>query len=116
MTDEDTDYIYAIGHPHGYVKIGRSKDPQHRLKNHQTSTPYELWIIVQIPVTDGEKIERELHEEFSNRHVRGEWFELLDEDYDLLVDMAKMIDSERQFNSVEEYRKQQAKHRAVLLG
>lgn len=109
-------YVYAIGHPHGYVKIGRSKDPQARLKDHQTSNPYELWIIAQIPVNNSETVETELHERFDEKRVRGEWFELEHDDYDVITDLMQMYDSNQTFESLESYRtyRRQAQEGAIL--
>jgi len=116
MTDEqEKEYVYAIAHPHDFVKIGHSKDPQQRLKDHQTSSPYELWIVVQIPVPDGPNAEQALHEHFSDQRVRGEWFELDYEDYDMLADLVKMASSNHEFKGVEAFREWQARKREALL-
>ena len=115
MTDEKQEYVYAIGHPHGYVKIGRSTDPKKRLQSHQISCPYELWVIVQLPVEDSRAIESELHEEFEDTHVRGEWFELGYDDYDMLVDMIRMLDSNIRFEDLAEFRKFRARQRKAVF-
>ena len=55
-----------------YIKIGQSSDLDgafERLKSCQTGNPRELSIV---GVTN--LLEKELHERFSNDHVRGEWF------------------------------------------
>jgi len=101
MSDE---YVYAIGHPHGYVKIGRSNDPQSRLKKHQTSSPYELWIVAQLPVNDSATVEAELHDYFNDKQVRGEWFELDYDDYDAITELMRMMDSGQDFKSLDEFR------------
>lgn len=115
MTDE-TEYVYAIGHPHGYVKIGRSSDPERRLSNHQTSSPYELWLIVQFPVEDSRAVEAELHDWFSEKHVRGEWYNLSNDDYDLLSDLVKMSMSNREFGSIDDYRKWERRKQEAIFG
>jgi hypothetical protein len=115
MTDETQEYVYAIGHPHEFVKIGRSKNPTQRLKSHQTSCPYNLYLVTAVPVDDSDEVEKRLHERWSDKQVRGEWFDIDPEDYDVFVDMAKMEASNFDFESVEEFRKyQQEKTMAVL--
>lgn len=116
MTDDNQEYVYAIGHPHGYVKIGRSANPMKRLNNHQTSTPYELWLIVSLPVDDSRAVENELHEHFSEKLVRGEWFELDYDDYDMLADLMKMAGSKEEFEGVGDYRKYQRRKREAIFG
>lgn len=113
MSDE---YVYAIGHPHGYVKIGRSTDPQSRLKRHQTGCPYELWIIAQLPVNDSQTVESDLHTYFEDKRTRGEWFELDYDDYDAITELMRMMDSNRDYKSLEEFRNYRQRVRRQVLG
>jgi len=113
---EEQEYVYAIAHPHGYIKIGRSNDPQKRLQAHQTSTPYDLWLLASLPVEDSQEIESELHELFEEKQVSGEWFELNYDDYDDIVDMMKMSCSTREFESVENFREWQEEKNRRLFG
>lgn len=112
---DDRKYVYGIAHPHGYVKIGYSKDPCERLKDHQVSTPYELWILIQLPVEDAEAVERQLHELLGDKNTRGEWFELGYRDYDMLADMMKMAASSYEFESVDDFRQWQARKQEAVL-
>jgi hypothetical protein len=57
------------------VKIGRSKDPEERLKTLQTASPEILRLV---GTMDGD-FEAELHEKFAAYRVRGEWFILCGE-------------------------------------
>jgi uncharacterized protein YeeX (DUF496 family) len=59
------------------VKIGRSKNPEKRLKQLSTGSPYKLEIIKKI--RGNENLEREIHDKFSHLRMNGEWFELTDE-------------------------------------
>lgn len=115
MSESETRYVYAIAHPHGYVKIGYSNDPQKRLKSHQTSCPYKLWILAQLPVEDPETVEEELHDRFSDAHERGEWFDLGYDDYDVLVDMMRMAASQYDFESVDDFQAWQDRKREAML-
>ena len=55
----------------GPIKIGKSKDPEARLKELQTASDEELHLLA---VVSGD-IEKQLHEHFKNFRIRGEWFE-----------------------------------------
>lgn len=112
---EDQEHVYAIAHEHGFVKIGRSKNPQQRLSNHQTSCPYNLWLLASLPVSDSRAVETDLHEMLDEKQVRGEWFELEYDDYDDIVDMMKMAASSTEFESVEGFREWQARKNRRLF-
>jgi hypothetical protein len=64
--------IQAIGTAR--VKLGYSIEPEKRLRELQTGSPYELALLSKWrarPAT-----ERRLHREFAEYRVKGEWFEL----------------------------------------
>ena len=63
--------IYAKGTE--YCKIGYSKNPKARLAALQTGMPYQL--VMDCIIEGGHKLERELHQRFSEYQVRGEWFQ-----------------------------------------
>lgn len=115
MTEQEQEYVYAIAHPHGYVKIGHSKNPQERLRSHQISTPYELWVLVQLPVDDARSVEEELHDYFSDKNERGEWFNLDYKDYDLLSDLMRMAASDHEFETIDDYRAWQDRKQEAML-
>lgn len=58
-------------------KIGRSKTPGKRERTLQSEVP-ETALRFSIPAEEAH--EKELHERFSHRRIRGEWFELTEED------------------------------------
>ena len=84
-------YVYAIEHPGGYVKLGHSECPESRLSQHQTGTPHELRLIGKVPVYDPAAVESSLHDVFSDRHVRGEWYEFDSGEYYQIFDWAKSL-------------------------
>lgn len=116
MPENDQEYVYAIGHPHGYVKIGRSKDPERRLKHHQTSSPYDLWLIMRLPVANSVDVESKLQNYLSSRHVRGEWYELDYKDYDDLVELMRIGRSRTPIDSIDDLDEHRAKIEVALLG
>lgn len=61
----------------GFIKIGRSKDPERRLSQLSTGNPSELVILGKI--SGGLELEAELHKIFTHLRKRGEWFKVSDE-------------------------------------
>jgi hypothetical protein len=59
----------------GFIKIGKSKKPQHREKTLQSEKP-----TIKILFIIDKDIEKELHDEYSCNRVRGEWFNLTNRD------------------------------------
>ena len=67
------DYLYFIQSDFtGMIKIGRSKDPQKRLKQLQTGNPNKLKLIAEFK-GEGWK-EKILHERLEKYRLEGEWF------------------------------------------
>lgn len=72
-------YVYfmkAVGQA-GPIKIGHSTFPPARLAVYQTWNPVDLEIVSQFsgPLS----LEKAIHERFARWHIRGEWFEAVDE-------------------------------------
>jgi len=63
-----------IDHNTGFYKIGKSKNPCFREKTLQSEKPtIEMILII------NQDIEKELHQKYSDKRVRGEWFQLDDQ-------------------------------------
>jgi hypothetical protein len=80
-------HLYLIqSHTTGAVKIGRSRDPERRLKQLQTGSPYKLRII--LVLKDQGHLEGMLHERLRRGRTRGgeEWFA-----YDSLPELPEWI-------------------------
>lgn len=59
------------------VKIGYAAEPEKRIPSLRTGNPNE---IVVLGLMDGDyDTERELHERFAHRRIRGEWFDIGDD-------------------------------------
>lgn len=56
----------------GAIKVGRSGNPDKRLKSLQTGSPYPLRIILVLDRRGWQ--EKALHERLSRFHTKGEWF------------------------------------------
>jgi len=68
------DHLYLIqSDKTGMIKIGRSKNPQRRLKTLQTGNPNQLRLIY---VYEGKGyLESSVHEELDRWRRKGEWFD-----------------------------------------
>lgn len=70
-------YIYLIQSlENSYYKIGVSKHPQVRLKQHQTGNPSATKLIEVYETNYAYRIEKALHRRFSHVRKEGEWFDL----------------------------------------
>lgn len=70
------EFIYiAIDEKHGFVKIGRSKNPKARFISIKTSNPFvKKMLIHELPFW----CEQVLHDFFSSRKIENEWFDFND--------------------------------------
>lgn len=65
---------------YGLYKIGLSKDVRARIKTLGVALPFEIEPIHTIKTDDMVTLEKELHAQFNEKRVRGEWFALTPED------------------------------------
>jgi len=95
--------LYVARHEHGYVKIGKSDNPIHRIKKLQTGCPYEINLYTTITVEgDWHVVEAALHDAYVDRRLRGEWFDIPDHEVRNLVEITR-LDPEI-VNSLDEFR------------
>lgn len=80
MTYTGKKQVYVIQHELGPVKIGIADDPEQRLGELQVGSPFELRLRQTKTPRDAEKVERYLHQRFKKYHMRGEWFDIPQED------------------------------------
>ena len=71
MRDKDDLYIIQSDKT-GMIKIGRSKDPEKRLKQLQTGNPNKLKLIACFK-NEGWR-EKQIHESLRAYRLKGEWF------------------------------------------
>lgn len=74
-----------------FYKIGMSETFSSRFSAHQCASPFQICVACAYFVGNMRMEERELHREFSSRHVRGEWFRLSDSDIESIAMRAKLI-------------------------
>jgi hypothetical protein len=69
-----TGYVYLIKSASGYWKIGRTVNPDDRIKTFSVKLPFEVEYEHLIPCGDHVKAEAELHKRFASKRSNGEWF------------------------------------------
>lgn len=84
--------LYLVESEEGLVKIGYSEDPERRIYSlpHGDSSSLELKVSVELP--RAEAAEKQLHREFTELNVHGEWFELGEETTEKLVERLEGLD------------------------
>lgn len=109
------------------IKIGRSDDPEARMRACQTGCPLQLTLLGSIP---GDlATERTLHSRFESLRIQGEWFrsapELLDFIGEALARRAGGCDGSRlpmtfehrgEYRSLEEWCRRMCLHEMAVLG
>lgn len=64
----------------GYLKIGKSKNPKFRERTLQSQNPS-----IKIFKICDKNVEKEIHKKYADKRVRGEWFDLSEEDIENIV-------------------------------
>jgi T5orf172 domain len=68
-------YVYFIENTHdSLIKIGKSRDPEKRLRSLQTGSGFALKLIARKFVPKMLEAEQRLHELFEKDQLEGEWF------------------------------------------
>lgn len=78
--------VYFIGHvgrPDLPIKIGKASSVSYRRAELQTAHYTELIVI--FTLEGYSELEKELHDRFMRKHVRGEWFALTQDDLDYII-------------------------------
>lgn len=82
-TNSKSNCVYLIQEDFcGLVKIGIAADPVKRMANLQTACPQKLSLVAVLRTDRASEVEVGLHTQFSEKHVRGEWFRLTEADVD----------------------------------
>src|SRR5262249_31778224 len=76
-----------------FHKIGSSREPDERLVQVTTHSPYPASLTHQIATDRPRWLESGLHRFFRDRHVRGEWFRLTAEDLALVLSIERCFDT-----------------------
>ena len=88
-------FIYLIREAfRGIIKIGIAKDLSARIGSMQAGCPQELEVLAYIEINNANQHERELHNKYSEKRYRGEWFELSDKDINNILEQFRKWDTE----------------------
>ena len=77
VPDDKSGYVYFIRDCLGHIKIGVSKNVKKRMAGLQTANPLKLeyfYVMKVKNIYDARLIEKELHEQFKDFRLCGEWF------------------------------------------
>lgn len=73
-------FVYLLKSTSGFWKIGKTKNPDNRLKTFGVKLPFEVEYEHLIPCEDHNAAEYSLHQRFEANRVNGEWFDLSPDD------------------------------------
>ncbi len=82
--DGRVEWIYVIQDIEisGHCKIGRTAHLDNRLNLFNVKLPFRWQLLALIPVADSRKSEIELHLQYADQRINGEWFALSQSDID----------------------------------
>ena len=81
-------YVYLFRDKAGLCKIGCSANPKQRARN--ISQPnYSIDIVCAIWAEDMAALEQSLHKRFAEKRVKGEWFELNEDDIEYIRSLGR---------------------------
>lgn len=81
-------YIYLIQSVTGAYKIGRTKNPDDRIKTFSVKLPFEVEYVCVVETENMYYLERELHRQFDTKRINGEWFKLSENDVSAIKALA----------------------------
>lgn len=69
-------YVYLLQSISGHYKIGRTQDPERRVKTFAIQLPFEVEYVCLIETLNMVELEKDLHLRFAAKRLNGEWFDL----------------------------------------
>ena len=83
-------YVYVIINGNGLYKIGKSLNPEQRLKSLTLGDKGKILIKNHYKYQNYNEIEKELHVIFNSKKISGEWFELNEQDLEFIKKYKKI--------------------------
>lgn len=77
-------FVYFIRESHGLVKIGKTVDIRRRISSLSSILPYNIEPILVIETPKADLLETYLHQFFIDKRVKGEWFDLSENDIEVV--------------------------------
>lgn len=85
-------YVYLLHQIGGtYYKIGRTKNPNDRIKTFAVKLPFKVEYEALIYTVNMNELERQLHTRFKSKRVDGEWFALATDDVTYIKGLADKV-------------------------
>lgn len=83
-------YVYLIKDVSmtGHYKIGKTRNPHDRLSTFGVKLPFEIETVCLIRCDRYHELESNLHRQFADKRVNGEWFNLSPEDVEYIKGLA----------------------------
>lgn len=81
-------FVYLIQSPTGAYKIGRTNNPDDRMRTFSVKLPFEVEYVCLIHTEDMHGLEKSLHYQFEEKRINGEWFNLSPEDVEYIKRLA----------------------------
>lgn len=81
-------FVYLIRANTGHFKIGRTRKPDDRIATFGVKLPFEVEYLAVIQTPDMYQLEADLHNQYSDKRVNGEWFNLLPDDVAYIQSLA----------------------------
>lgn len=69
-------YVYVLKSDSGHYKIGKTANPEDRIKTFGVKLPMEVEYLVLIQSHNYHQLEARFHQQFKHKRVNGEWFNL----------------------------------------
>jgi hypothetical protein len=86
-------FVYLVGSPDGYCKIGRAKEIHARIAAINLQLPFRVELIHSIETSDMVWAERWLHKKYAHCRMNGEWFLLTAEDINWIKSLTRLEQS-----------------------
>ncbi|AHM58852.1 hypothetical protein D770_02925 [Flammeovirgaceae bacterium 311] len=106
--------VYILKTGKDLYKIGKTKHLQKRLAGYRTHLPVEFQVIRQFMAENMDTLEQSLHVIFQHKHVKGEWFELDQEDLVICDNIARSHAVVKLQKQTKKYRELQYSSNPVL--
>ena len=81
--------VYILKTGKNLYKIGKTRDLQKRLATYHTHLPILFRVVRQYPAANMDELEESLHIVFQHRRVKGEWFQLTDQELIICDNIAR---------------------------
>lgn len=87
-SSKDAGFVYLIQSDTGYYKIGKTRNPNNRMRTFNVKLPFEVSYACLIKTDHMSALENELHRLYASKRVNGEWFRLDEDDVAYIKGMA----------------------------